>query len=149
MRQPHRLHLDVPPRLPAVGEAVREAGRFLHALGAPGRAVYAAELVLEELMTNAVKYGGEAVLAAALELELALAPEEDETSLVILLADRGEPFDPTGAAAPVLGRPLEETLPGGLGLYMVRTMTSRLEYRREADRNVIRAAIALRPGPWA
>ena len=146
MQQPHRLRLTVAPGLPAVGEAVAEAGRFLHSLGAPGRAVYAAELVLEELMTNAVKYGGEAARNAPLELDLVLDPEDEPDALVITLADRGEPFDPTGAADPVLGRSLEETLPGGLGLYMVRTMTSSLAYRREPGRNVIRAVIPLHPG---
>lgn len=149
MDRPQHLRLNVAPRLPAVGAAVREAGNFLHGLRTPGRVVYAAELVLEELMTNAVKYGGEAVLAGPLELELDLAPEEDEACLVLTLTDRGEPFDPTGAAAPELGRPLEETTPGGLGLYMVRVMTERLEYRRESDRNVVLAAILLRTGSLA
>jgi anti-sigma regulatory factor (Ser/Thr protein kinase) len=91
-------------------------------------------IVLEELLTNAMKYGypnrsqpGSAEVA--LELE--------SSQLTIEYTDDGAAFDPFGAPAPDLDGPIEERLLGGLGIHIVRSLADGARYGRIDDRNVI------------
>jgi anti-sigma regulatory factor (Ser/Thr protein kinase) len=91
-------------------------------------------IVLEELLTNAIKYGytNRSQLGSA---EIAL--ELKSAQLTIEYADDGDAFDPFGASAPDLERPIEERLLGGLGIHMVRSLAEGARYGRINDRNVI------------
>jgi serine/threonine-protein kinase RsbW len=92
-------------------------------------------VVLEELITNLVKYGypGRSEPGAA---EVALGLEG--ARLTIELSDDGQAFDPFAPPAPELDRPLEARPVGGLGLYLVRALTDEACYTRRDDRNIVR-----------
>jgi anti-sigma regulatory factor (Ser/Thr protein kinase) len=92
-------------------------------------------VVLEELLTNLVKYGyptrtEPGVVDIALEL--------DGTRLTIELVDDGAAFDPLAQAAPDLGLPPETRPVGGLGIHIVKALADEAHYSRRDDRNVIR-----------
>lgn len=91
-------------------------------------------IMLEELLTNALKYGypnrsqkGSAEIA--LELEGA--------RLTIEYSDDGDAFDPFGEPPPDLEGPLEERTLGGLGIHIMRSLAEDARYHRINDRNVI------------
>jgi serine/threonine-protein kinase RsbW len=89
-------------------------------------------LVLEELLTNVVKYGrGEDAVAKTIGVGLAVKDGE----LTIEFSDDGPPFDPLIAASPDLDRPLADRPIGGIGLNIVRSLVDHARYRREGDRN--------------
>jgi serine/threonine-protein kinase RsbW len=92
-------------------------------------------IVLEELLTNAVKYGypNRSQLGSA---EIAL--ELKSAQLTIEYADDGDEFDPFAAAIPGLEQPIEERVLGGLGIHIVRSLAEGARYGRIDDRNVIR-----------
>ena len=93
-------------------------------------------VVVEELVTNIVKYGyPPPVRPGAAEITLRLADGE----LGIEIVDDGRAFDPFAAPEPDLAAPLEEREPGGLGLYIVRSLMDRTRYRREGGHNVVEA----------
>lgn len=90
-------------------------------------------LTMEELFANAVRHGSCRGVPGVVRIRL------DRTSDGVRaeFADRGAPFDPTGAPAPDLEAPLDERPTGGLGLHLVRQTMRDLEYRRVDGWNVL------------
>ena len=82
----------------------------------------------------------------ALERDEVTAPRrERETApaqvhwqeVTVEVSDDGRPFDPLTVAPADLDQALEERSIGGLGVHFVRRVMDRLEYRRDAGRNVL------------
>lgn len=85
-------------------------------------AAFAMNLVVEELFTNMVKYGGGSA-------DISLALDVRDGTLVIELVHPGAaPFDPTRAGEVDVTRPLEERQPGGIGLHLVRSLMDDVQY---------------------
>jgi len=125
--------------------AAQRAGEFLalfaarHGLANDDRT--RALIVVEELLTNLVKYGYPDREPGAAELALTL----DQDCLRIELVDDGCPFDPFAAPEPEFNRPLEALPIGGLGLRIVRLLTEGAHYSRVDDRNVTRMTLRRSP----
>lgn len=83
-------------------------------------------IVLDELCSNVVKYGG--VEGTPIRLEL----RDDGKSIYGTIIDAGIPFDPTTGP-----REHDPDEPGGLGILVVIEMTNGLKYRRIGDRNIL------------
>ena len=105
--------------------------------------VFQLNLVLEELFTNAVRHGGCEGIAGAVRVTLQAHPAE----IAIEYVDRGIPFDPAEAASPDLSAPLAARPAGGLGIYFVRQLAGKLEYRREAGLNKLTFRLEREPRP--
>lgn len=90
-------------------------------------------IILEELVTNVVKHGGQ---GGATGVVLRLAREDDR--LLIEFEDDGAAFDPTAYRAPGLDQPLESRPDGRLGIHIVQELAHELAYRRERGRNMLR-----------
>ena len=65
---------------------------FLDARGVSDRAKYAAELAVEEIGTNIIKYGTKRQRGSAFELTVEV---DDDLSVVLRFDDEGPSFDPT------------------------------------------------------
>ncbi|MEZ6195347.1 MAG: ATP-binding protein [Planctomycetota bacterium] len=120
-----------------LARAAAEMRRFLAVEEIDERAAYAVDLILEEIVSNAIRHGGLAPEDPPTEVRLAVSPEE----LDLEISDAGPPFDPTAAAPRLAGPDLATEPVGGLGLGMVRNAARELEYRREGGRNVLRALV--------
>jgi len=81
------------------------------------------DFVLEELFTNAVKYG----VQADDEILITLDRVGDEIRLSITDFD-ADRFDIREAAEVDVEQPLEARTPGGLGIHLVRKLADRIEY---------------------
>lgn len=95
---------------------------------------YAVNLALEELLSNTIEHGYPDDEPHRIEIILR---QEDE-SLVVIIVDDGEAFDPTktGASEADTGASLEDGYNGGLGLLLVNHMMDQVEHQRRADCNV-------------
>lgn len=94
------------------------------------------ELVLEEIFVNVCHYAY--IPPESGMIEIALLPEEPEapSSLRLLFRDTGAPFNPLeDPAVPDVEASLKDRRPGGLGIFLVRQLTSKLSYRRTQDKN--------------
>jgi serine/threonine-protein kinase RsbW len=92
-------------------------------------------ILLEELVTNLVKYGyPDRAEPGQAEIVLAL----DGSRLQIEFIDDGCAFDPLAAAPPNLEEPVEDRQVGGLGLHILRSMTVEARYERRNEKNVTR-----------
>jgi anti-sigma regulatory factor (Ser/Thr protein kinase) len=90
-------------------------------------------LVLEELFVNSVVHGGCAGLEKAARIRLGC----DHGAVAAEFSDRGDPFDLTQAPEAVTDTPLAERPAGGLGIHLVRSLMSEVEYRRAGEWNQV------------
>jgi anti-anti-sigma factor len=132
------LRLRLPADRGSVDDARQAVGRFLAPHGLSAEAVYRVELVLEEILLNVALHGRVASTPPWVEVLVELAPED----VVLRFEDEGIAFDPLQAAE--LPRPstLDEAVPGGLGLVLVRRNTRHMGYERREGRNRLTLVVA-------
>ena len=98
------------------------------------------EVILEEVVTNIMKYGGLDHGTEACRIDLAL----QEKFLRITISDRGIPFDPLAREAVDTSKPIEERPIGGLGIHFVKNLTTSQHYEYSEGRNVLTLTKELR-----
>lgn len=116
--------------LPALAESVTV---FLESHEAPADAIFAANLAIEELVTNIIKYGYDDQEAHAIDIRLSLA----NNVLQIEIHDDGHEFNPFDQPEPDTTLPAEERNIGGLGIHFVRKMLDSCVYLRQNGANIV------------
>jgi serine/threonine-protein kinase RsbW len=104
----------------------------------PEQLVFSLQLCLEELMSNIVRHGGVTGRQSSndllpdvmppLNVEITVTVENQSVSMTV--DDDGRPFDVVNALARPIDKPLDQVEPGGLGIQLIRSFASRLEYER-------------------
>ena len=131
------LRLSVPADPARLGQVAERVRDHIGARGVPEERVFAADVVLEELVSNVAKYayGGR---GGDVELEV----ETRGRSVVLRIRDRGPAFDPTAhpeVPPPANGGPVGE---GGRGIHLVRKLARTFRWRRDGERNVVEVELA-------
>ena len=129
------LDLSIPNRIPDLAGGMDAVEAFLASWSVdPGDAAQVM-IIVDEIASNIIKAawpgGGDHQFRIGLHLD----PAPGALTLTLLCIDDGVAFDPTQAAAPDLDLDLDDRMPGGLGLFMVREMTDTMEYARTGDEN--------------
>jgi serine/threonine-protein kinase RsbW len=91
---------------------------------------HAADLALEEHLTNVATHGG--------AHEMVVQFRVDSGFLTIEVEDDGVAFDPSSRPPVDTSIPLEQKPIGGLGIHLMRQFLDELSYTRRAGRNVLR-----------
>lgn len=125
--------------LPELCGAIEAAIAFLKDRGIDGDAIYAANIIIEEIGTNIIKYAHHDGRPHPIILRLSI----EHGGLNIVLEDDGREFNPLRAAAPDLDAPIEKREIGGLGIALVRQFASALQYDRIHARNRLTALVRL------
>ena len=115
-----------------------QARQFLENNAVDERALAAVELVLEESISNTLRYGYDDGAQHAIEIDLQIDLDEVQ----VLIVDDGKPFDPLEGDAVLLPDSLDDAQVGGLGLLMIRNTASRMSYERREGRNRFLLTIA-------
>jgi serine/threonine-protein kinase RsbW len=123
----------IAPDLASLSRLMEEARVFLEANGAPTETVFAANLALEEMITNTIKYGFGSATPRPIDVRIDLHDKACE----ITLSHDGNPFDPFAVPPPDLSLPADKRPIGGLGIHLVRSMMTTCSHRLEAGRNVV------------
>ena len=132
-----RFASSAAPRRDAILRAIAAAVEDLGSReGWDDSLTFKVNLVLDELASNIISYGGEEGRRNP-DIEIEIASRNGE--LVIEISDDGRPFDPLNDAPPVpaIGNDTSTAPVGGLGLHLVKSMMDSLSYRREDGRNRI------------
>jgi sigma-B regulation protein RsbU (phosphoserine phosphatase) len=116
--------------LARIGERVE---RFASECGLSVDHAASLNLVLDELVSNIIKYGYDDQLPH----EIHVTVEIQGDLMTVSVEDDGKPFNPVEAPLPDLDRPIEERPIGGLGVLLIRSIADALEYRRERGRNIV------------
>lgn len=129
------LTLELANDFAALGPASERVRAYLAEAGAPDAAAFLADLVIEELVTNTIKYGYEEAGAHLIAVEVLFA----ENRLTVEVRDHGRAFDPLEQDAPDTSLPAHERGIGGLGIHLVRQMADEVRYERRDGQNVVTA----------
>ena len=97
------------------------------------KSVLQMNLALDELFTNVVSYGIDNQADQQISFSLDICGDE----IKIIVTDGGKPFDPTCAPDPELDLPIDKQPVGGLGIFLMRQYTDKIEYRRENEKNIV------------
>jgi anti-sigma regulatory factor (Ser/Thr protein kinase) len=123
------IHNDVAD-LASVIEMVDRVGAEA---GIPARAVMQLQVVLDEVLSNVIKYawpeGGSHEFFVRLTVQ--------DGRIEITITDDGNPFNPLAQPPPKPPPPGRRPLPGGVGIHMVRQLVDGFEYVRFDGRNQI------------
>jgi anti-sigma regulatory factor (Ser/Thr protein kinase) len=111
------LRLAIGADAASLASAQRAVAELMCGAGMPPIAASRAELVVEEVVLNALRHGG----APEVRLEAAI----DGTGCRLRFEDDGPAFDPTAACVPA-----REPGEGGFGIRLVRRSAVRLSYAR-------------------
>jgi len=106
---------------------------FAAAAGLSDKDLFALQIVVEELVTNVVDYGGVQAGEHAARVNLAA---ENET-LTIVITDRGAEYNPLLRKDPDVTLPAEERPIGGLGVHFCKKLTDAQSYARVDGENVL------------
>lgn len=100
------------------------------------------QLAAEELLVNAFThaYAGKAGQA---EVDCYLEQLNGQEMLCVSVKDWGPPFDPfADAPTPDLELGVDERPIGGLGIHLIKTLTTRCAYRRQDGANIVKLCFA-------
>lgn len=106
---------------------------YLDDLSCPKKAEMQINVAIDELFSNVCKYAyGENVGEVTVSVGL-----DGEENIVIVLADKGKPYDPTAAPDPDVSLSAEDRMVGGLGLFVVKKTMDELSYRYDNGENKV------------
>jgi anti-sigma regulatory factor (Ser/Thr protein kinase) len=118
--------LDVPYDEAALHDLGPWIEAFVEANKLRADTAFALQLCLEEAVSNAVRHG----VPSADSRGVVLTVNADAAGVVARLEDHGPPFDPLQAAPPKMPNSLEDAIPGGLGIHLMREFCKDISYAR-------------------
>jgi serine/threonine-protein kinase RsbW len=136
------LSLTLANRMDEVPRLVELLDSFGTGAGLSDDVVFRLTVSLDEVVTNIVRHGfadeggHEILLSVAIRDGLVTAVVSDDAPAFDLRT-----IPPADVDAPLELRPI-----GGLGVHLVRSLTHELDYRRDADRNILTLTFASSPG---
>ena len=101
--------------------------------GLSDKDLFALQIVVEELVTNVIDYGGVPAGEHAVRVDLSA----DNGELLIRIADRGKEYNPLLREDPDVTLPAEQRPIGGLGVHFCKKLTDAQSYERRNGCNVL------------
>lgn len=99
----------------------------------PEHLVFDFEVILEELFTNVIKYGGVKPGEECCNIELI----HTDNTLKLRFTDNGIPFNPLERDEVDTSKPIGDRPIGGLGIHFIKKLTDSLHYERKGESNVL------------
>jgi anti-sigma regulatory factor (Ser/Thr protein kinase) len=99
----------------------------------PASVLNAADLALEEHLTNVINYGYDDKEVHEIRVRLTC----DEVFFHIEVEDDARPFNPLARGEVDVSAPLDDRQIGGLGVHLMRRFMDGLDYRREGQFNIL------------
>jgi anti-sigma regulatory factor (Ser/Thr protein kinase) len=126
-------------------DSVRAIGLWLERAaregGLPYEVAFGLDLAVHEAVENVVRHGCAGGAGHRIQLSL----HSDGQVVEVVVEDDGVAFDPRTLPAPQAPQRIEDVVPGGQGVHLIRHFTDEVRYRREGNRNVLTLVRALRP----
>lgn len=140
MKSGHSWSCAFPGSLDGITDAAGWIDGLAAEQGFPEDLTFGIQLCVEELLANVVRHGGggwpgaaEPPSGEAITMSLAVSTAED--AVTVTVEDNGKPFDTAAAPAKPVTTPLEEAMPGGLGIQLIKKFSHELTYDREGGLN--------------
>lgn len=137
------VRMTVAPGMGELERCLGEVEAILLAARVDDGATFRAQLVFEEIVTNAFRHGFNGHADAQVWVTICLSRD----SVALEFEDRAPAFDPLSHVAPVGDGSMEGEPVGGRGLLLVRKACSTLRYEHRDGCNRLRAELARATGP--
>lgn len=134
MQDSERLSMSVAGSRDGLGRVTEEFERFSSVHGLPDPVRRSIQVVLDELLSNTVRSGGDCGREVWIEVDFLLEPH----ALRVEIVDDGTPFNPLERESPDTSLPLEKRAVGGLGVMLVRHLVDEIAWDGEGGRNRVR-----------
>lgn len=108
-------------------------GDYWRSQALPGQLAFDFEVILEELFTNVIKYGGVKTGEECCGIELIHA----DNALTLRFTDRGVPFNPLDREEVDTSKPIGDRPIGGLGIHFIKKLTDSRRYERREGANIL------------
>lgn len=132
------LRVSLANQLEEIRRVNTAVGNFLSEEGVPDRTVHHVRLIIEELVSNVVRYGYDDSGPHSIDVDVRTGAH----NIAVTVEDSGRPFNPHDAPPPPsVDEQVEYRRGGGLGIFLVKKLTRELVYSRENNRNRVRAII--------
>ena len=110
-------------------------------LGLPEPQVFAMQVCTEELMANIVRHGDVSASWPRIDdrnpLWISITVKALDDRITMTVNDNARPFNVVQAPAKAIDQPLEELQPGGLGIHLIKSFASNLQYSRTDTGNQV------------
>ena len=127
MQRSFSRHLDALTPLYEFAEEIMEAHNIAEGIRFP------VHLAMEELFVNMVKYNP----GISTDIQVDVTPQVNNEVHVSLVDDGGVKFDVTAARPVHIDAPLEDRIPGGLGIHLIQNLVDTLEYEYQDGRGEV------------
>jgi anti-sigma regulatory factor (Ser/Thr protein kinase) len=117
---------------------LRDAARDL---GLPYEVAFGLDLAVHEAVENVVRHGRQEGAPHRVRLGI----RSDGKRVEVVITDDASEFDPRSMPTPVAPLRIEDVIPGGQGIHLMRQFTDEMLYRREGGRNVLTLVRVLTP----
>ena len=101
--------------------------------GTPTEQIFDFEVILEELVTNVIKYGCVQAGKECCLIELL----REGNQITIRFSDHGNPFNPLDRDEVDTDKPIEEREIGGLGIHFIKNLTDSQSYEYKDGMNIL------------
>jgi anti-sigma regulatory factor (Ser/Thr protein kinase) len=126
-----RIRIVLRNDLSEIAKLQGELENFGEKCSLSSKTLFELNLILEEVLANVISYA----YGDNQRHEIVVRADLTDGELVIEVEDDGRPFNPLQIPPPDLDRRLEQRSVGGLGLHLVRELTSSIEYTRREEKN--------------
>jgi serine/threonine-protein kinase RsbW len=126
-------HIVVPAHMKSLQKTITFVSSFAKGQGFDPQRLNEIELCVEEVLVNIFAY---AYPGAPGEVEISCR-SGPEGALTIEIVDSGIPFNILSTDDPDISLNIDERHVGGLGIYFVKQLMDRVEYRRENNKNFL------------
>ncbi len=93
--------------------------------------MFQTQIAVDEAITNIIEHG-----ELAEQSKIVLKCKKEGDRVLIIIEDRGKPFDPTTLDEPDITAPLDERKTGGLGVYFIKKYMNQVKYDYMGGKNI-------------
>ncbi len=133
----HESRLELQP--PHDSSVLYRASEWLKAEGnkhaIPDEQLDRLDLFLNEALANVMDHGGASALASPIRLSTSFAQLPGQNEATITISDAGTAFDPLAHSPRPAPKSLDEAIPGGLGIPMIRSLADEMGYAYRDSQN--------------
>lgn len=127
------MRIELANNLDEMANVIMALEEFSDSAGLDMRAAQAAEMALDELLTNIISYGYLDSGQHKIVVEMCV----EDNALQIVVSDDGVPFNPFEQEEPELDTSIDERNLGGMGIHLVKKFMDEYSYQRLEERNVV------------
>jgi anti-sigma regulatory factor (Ser/Thr protein kinase) len=128
---PHATHVVIRNDVADLAALRTAMERIATEHGIPEESLFQLQIVLDEMVSNVIKYAWADAGAHEIEIRITVLDEGIEIEII----DDGRMFDPLDAPQPEKPLPGQRPRPGGLGVQITKQLVDSIGYARIGNRN--------------